>query len=374
MRALPRDRVAIESRDPGPRQQLADVLLHTLRTDSELADARARALRADGGHAPAPPPAAVAEEPPVGVQGEGDLARRTRHHVPAVAAEDHRRQPAPIEIQDRLLSLLDRLHERGPQRARERAAISRLQLEAEVHDRGRRERQVSDPLAEAEQGELALGRCVVRRDPRGGRAQHHRGTGEAAQRQGRVHRVIPRRALLLVGGLLLLVDDDETRPRQRSEEGGARANDEIAGPIDDAAPLVVPLTGGQRAVQHRHAIAEARDEAADDLDRECDLRHEDDDAEAPIERRLRRPQIHLGLAARRHAVQQEGTSSAQRADDRIERGTLRPRQRQIADGIVLVQRELGRYAADRAASGRDEPADGEGLRALTRPSGLGEIR
>ena len=109
---------------------------------------------------------------------------------------------------------------------------------------------------------------------------------------------------------MLLVDDDQPELAHRREDGGPRADGDprLAGP--QAPPLVVALPLPQRRVQQRDGVAEAGLEAADRLGRERDLGHQHDHALPALQRRTRRPQVHLGLARARDAVQQEGAAAA----------------------------------------------------------------
>ena len=68
-------------------------------------------------------------------------------------------------------------------------------------------------------------------------------------------------------------------------------------------------------MQDRHAFAEPCAHAADRLRRERDLRHEHDRAEAALEHRRDRLEVHLGLAGACRAVEQEVTAAVDDALD-----------------------------------------------------------
>src|SRR5258708_4332280 len=105
--------------------------------------------------------ATMADQPSIGVERERDLARGTRDDVAAVPAQHDRREAAPVEVEDRLLAFRDDALERRPQGQRERRAVVGLQLEAEVDDRGLRQREVEHPLGQREERDRAgLGRGV----------------------------------------------------------------------------------------------------------------------------------------------------------------------------------------------------------------------
>ena len=125
---------------------------------------------------------------------------------------------------------------------------------------------------------------------------------------------------------MLLVDDDEAEPRDRREDRRACADDDRRLAGRDALALVAPLGVGQRGVEDRDAIAEARTEAADRLRRERDLGHEHDDAAAALERRGGGLEVHLGLAAPGRPVQQDVAAVAvERGDDPLDRRAAAPR-------------------------------------------------
>src|SRR3981189_1987338 len=91
-------------------------------------------------------PAPMAAHRTVRVIGVRDLARRALRHVPAVATEHHRRETAAIQIEDGLLARGDRALKRLAERLRERAAIPGTELEPQIDDRRRRQRQLTDPF------------------------------------------------------------------------------------------------------------------------------------------------------------------------------------------------------------------------------------
>ena len=217
-------------------------------------------------------------------------------------------------------------------------------------------------------------RRVVGRDTRGRAAEDDDRAGDPSESEGRVDGVIARRALLFVGGLLLLVDDHEPRPLQRCEKRGARADDDVGHPVEDAAPFVIAFAGRERGVQKRDAFAEARHEPRDDLRRERDLRHEDDDAVAHRERARRGTQVDLGLPARRDTVKQERRARAETGDDRPERVGLSRGRGRVAHRVVLAERELARDAAHAARAFEHQTAFGERARRDGGAAGVGEIR
>src|SRR5439155_8946973 len=104
----------------------------------------------------------------------------------------------------------------------------------------------------------------------------------------------------------------------------------------DLVPLVVPLAGGQMAVQHRderlqRAGTEAALEPFDRLRRERDFRHEHDGAFSLPQAMGDGLQINFGLAAARDAVKQEGAAGVPPAELTARGGTR--------DGSLLICRQ-----------------------------------
>ena len=284
MGALRADRVAVQPDHVCARNGGAHLLFDALRPYAELLDTRAAARRAYLGRFRLAAPAPVADEGSVRVIRVRDLAGRAFRDIAAIAAEHHRGEPAAIQIEDGLFARCDGALERLAQRLRERAAIARAELEAQVNDGRARQRQIPNALRQRERRQLSPARGLVRHDPRRRASEHDSGTGDATELERRVDRVIPRIALLLVRRLLFLVDDDQAQTFERREEGRARTDDDIGDSIEYSPPLIETLARRERAVKERDAVPEPRDEPRDDLRREDDLRHKDDHALAPRER------------------------------------------------------------------------------------------
>ena len=106
-----------------------------------------------------------------------------------------------------------------------------------------------------------------------------------------------------VSVLLLLVDDDQSYARKRRKDGGTGADHHVGQAVADPSPGIVPLTGGEGGVDHRHPLAVAGKEYAHHLRRQGNFRYQNDDtaivAEHPIDHR----QNHSCFAAAGDAVQ-----------------------------------------------------------------------
>ncbi len=95
-------------------------------------------------------------------------------------------------------------------------------------------------------------------------------------------------------------------------------------------------------MEDRHAVAEAGSHSADGLRRERDLRHEDDRAEAALERGRARLEVDLGLARARRAVdEQVAAARVHRLDDARHCGDLFRRQLERL-GLAPERLPLGR--------------------------------
>ena len=248
-----------------------------------------------------------------------------------------RRDSAAVQQQDRLPSPLHHRSQLRQQRRRERIAL----LVAEVDDAQRRKRR-RQPAAQIEplQPLPALGT--------GRRAAVH---GDRALERGALRRhrarVVARIRLLLVRRVVLLVHADQAEPFHRGEDGRARADDDARLAAGDPLALVAPLGVPERGMEDRDPVAEAGPEPADGLGREPDLGDEHDRAQAPLQRRLARLEIDLGLAAPGRAVQEEVGAEplVHRADDAADRVLLR----------LAERRRAGLAAEGVALGGRDAP-------------------
>jgi hypothetical protein len=119
-------------------------------------------------------------------------------------------------------------------------------------------------------------------------------------------------------------------------------------------------------VQHRDRVPEAGHEAPDDLRGQPDLRDEHHHRPPAREHLLGGPQVDLGLARARHAVQEQRAAAGRRAGDRVHRRPLVGRQLGGA-GPRLHGDVDGRPAHDAGADAHQVPrlqaAQGRGVRA-----------
>ncbi len=118
---------------------------------------------------------------------------------------------------------------------------------------------------------------------------------------------------------MLLVHDDQPRPRERRKDRRARADHHRGLAAAGRPPRAQPLRIAERRMQHREWRVEARREPCHQLRRERDLRHQHQRLFAACHDLGDRTQVHLGLAAAGHAVQQERRVPAGRRADRRDR-------------------------------------------------------
>ncbi len=223
----------------------------------------------------------------------------------AVAAQDDRRGPAPVEDEDRLLAgVRVERPERARERARQQAALPRRELRAQVDDLdlGRR------PDRARGQDDAVVG--AVARPPdaldRGrGRAEDERRTGQLRQPDRRIAGLEPGRPVALVGRVVLLVDDDQPDVGERRHDRQPRPDDDVDVARPDPPPLVGPLPFPEPRVDERDPSVEVRAQPVDERQRQRDLGDEDERRAAGLERAGDGLDVDRRLAAAGHAVEQQ---------------------------------------------------------------------
>jgi len=189
-----------------------------------------------------------------------------------------------------------------------------------------------------------------------GGAQDDGNIGTAGAHDGEVPRRISKTFVLLVRGVMLFVDDDKGQPGQRREHRGARSDDDARVTAVRRAPRVATLTIGQGRMHDRNAAAETVSKALDQLRRQGDLRYEDQGLAACCNGRGDDLQVHLGLAAARHPVEQVRVEVGQCGENGIDGLLLRTGEREPASmdlhwdrGRRLGGRRIGAARRDPAA-------------------------
>jgi hypothetical protein len=183
-------------------------------------------------------------------------------------------------------------------------------------------------------------------------------------RQARAHErgvapVVADLLALLVGGIVLLVDDHESQVSERGEHRRARAHHDVERPLPRPLPGRAAIPDRQRGVQHADPFPEAGTKRGDHLVRERDLGNEDERLLAEPFARLGALEVHLGLAAPGHAVQEEPgvRARAERVAHRCHRVLLRRREaRALGRNRRDDRQRRGRLLACPAAAEAVEPA------------------
>ena len=91
---------------------------------------------------------------------------------------------------------------------------------------------------------------------------------------------------------------------QRREHRRAGSDDYPGLAAPGPLPLVVPLSGGQRAVKDRNLLSKVGGKHPQELRRQRDLRHQNQGASPPVQHLLDEADVHLGLAAAGYPVQE----------------------------------------------------------------------
>ena len=128
---------------------------------------------------------------------------------------------------------------------------------------------------------------------------------------------------------MLLVDHDEPEVFQGREDRGAWANGDGGVAGAQPPPRVVALAPVHLRVEDGNLVAEVRPEALDGLRREGDLGHEDDAGPPVLADGLEGPDVDLGLATARDAVEQKGAVAGR--VDRIGHGV---------EGVLLGREQV----------------------------------
>ncbi len=132
---------------------------------------------------------------------------------------------------------------------------------------------------------------------------------------------------------MLLVDDDQPEIARSARTRPSAARRRCAPRPRAAAATRRSARRAQARVQHRDGLAEAFDEAPDDLRRQRDLGHEHDRAATLRERELGGAQVDLGLARAGHPVQQRA---------RARRAAIAARRRATPAPLLLGGQRGGR--------------------------------
>ena len=281
----------------------------------QLAD---HALRARAGIVDVPPPAGgarlehlIARAAVVALEtvfltviGERDVALLALGNIAAVAAEHRLRISPAVEKEDGLLPLVQAARKAFAQRRRKGRRVAAAHLPAHVHDLHVGQRAGVDALGHAHERKFAVQRALVCFHRGGGAAQHQLAAVVLCAQQRNVEGVVAGRALRGIAAVVLFVQHDDAHIFDRSEHRRTCADGDAGAPLAQALPFVEALPRRKGAVQDGSRGAEACAQLGEHLRREGNFRHEENCRLARGERIGNEREVHLRLAAARHAVQQ----------------------------------------------------------------------
>jgi hypothetical protein len=142
-----------------------------------------------------------------------------------------------------------------------------------------------------------------------------------------VARRISQALLLLEGSVVLLIDDDKAQLGHRREHREARSQNDAGLAARGAEPCARARDVFQCAVHERKPrVRERGAKACFELRRKTDLGNEDERLKAALQDARGEVKVDLGLAAARHAVQQECAKAALSA---LDDGGLRASERMV---------------------------------------------
>ncbi len=325
-------RVGVHSQNAGSRKARGDLGLELLSPHAGVLNAAEFALGALTRRGRAIVAVMADGLLPLAMVRERQLAMRAAQHHATLRALDVRRVAAAIEQQDHLSAVaqsrVDRLVHLPTDRP---AAAAIVEFVAEIDRANHRHRPIENPPRHLDQPKFSLLGAIPAFQRRRSRAKHQRNLLRFGPPERDLAGMIARRRFLLEGGLMLLVEHDQPQVRRRGKNGAPRADDDLHLAARDPLPMPVPLRLAQMAVQHGHLI-EAGAEPLAGLRGEADFGHEHDRLPTEPHDLLNRLDVDLGLAAPRHAVNENRLVPLRidRGEHRVERHAL-----------IVVKRVIG---------------------------------
>ena len=275
-------------------------------------------------------------------------------------AGEHRRVAAPIDEHQALLVLFESRFYCGEERCRQ----TLLDRGLPQVDRANRRQSRARHGALGELEALVATRLPVVPGLKRRRCatEDRRAAGELRAVHRDVSRRVAQALLLLERAVVLLVDHDERQSRQRREHREARAEHDAC----VAARGIQPGAGArhvlQAAVQERDPrLGEGVAKDRLELGREADFRYQDERLGASRKSSGNEVQVHLGLSAAGHPVQQERAEAANHARHPIQGARLSRVERMVRNEARRRRRRgaLERFARQRLhrAQARRQRAD-----------------
>ncbi len=160
----------------------------------------------------------------------------------------------------------------------------------------------------------------------------------------------------------------KAEPRHGGEHRRAGTEHDGSSAAASRPPGVVAFAVREPRVHDRDGDADTLAEARHKLRRQRNLRHQHESLAAALQHGLHDMQIDLGLAATRHAVENEHLETPQRIDDLLTgpllvqrehgaRTACRRRRRRRRSALLAAQPSLADQCRDRPASTADLPGD-----------------
>src|SRR5439155_3092801 len=154
------------------------------------------------------------------MERERDRAELAARDRAARRADDARRETAPVQKEDRLLTRFERLFDGAVQRKRQERVAAGARPDAPQIDELdlRQNRRLVRPRGELETRELSFSAEHLRFERRRRRTEHGNGARAMRPEDSHVARVVARSLFLLERAVVLLVDDDEPELLHGREE------------------------------------------------------------------------------------------------------------------------------------------------------------
>ncbi len=289
-------RIRVHAQDPGLRKGLPEKFFY-LFCSGPHGDHVARAALGTGPEGRSLIAAVVADQPPVAVQREGDVAVGAFCHKAAAPAGDKTRKSAAVDKEHALLALAQAVLNFGMEAPGEHGLIALLQLLAHIHGLHRGKPSPGQPLTQTEEADLPVLSPPVGFQGRRRRSQHQDSAVHFRDLLGHLPGLVFGHGFIFIASLMLLVDHDHAGAGKGGKEGAAGADDHIDLTSSGPLPLVCPLRLGERGVDHADPVAEMTVKTHERLEGQGDLRDQHDCLPAPRADFLNDGNIDFRLAA-----------------------------------------------------------------------------
>ena len=241
--------IPVHADNPCLRHQLRQLLLQLFRAGAKILDIGAAALGADLRHRHLDI-AVMAQEPPVPVIHQRHGALGAFHGLPAGTAHDKGGKAPPVQHEDNLLMLCQRIGNQILQRQGNHAAPPHPQLLPHIRTGHLGQAAAADALRHGKKPIVTPHRMIVGLQRWGSTAQEQYSAVQLRQLLCHHPGMIPGRLILLVGIVLLLIHDDQPHILKRRKQGGTGPDDNacLAGahPHDG----IISFIDGEAAVHH----------------------------------------------------------------------------------------------------------------------------